>query len=143
MQPEVQEILDELKFRLFADKEVGLHNKLSCNLVSAMFANLFLSHKNKSKVFIIESTNHAVVYDGKDTWDINLGFVLRNYCYPEKHIPTLEFLPHFKHWYQQKWFDTYYSSESRELAKNNILVKELKIIGVINGTKEEKGRKAY
>ena len=57
-----------------------------------MFANLFLSHKNKSKVFIIESTNHAVVYDGKDTWDINLGFVLRNYRYPEKHIPTLEFL---------------------------------------------------
>jgi len=136
MEAEIQKVLDELKFRLFNTKEVTIDNKLSCNLVSAMFANLFLSHKRKSRVYIIESFNHSVVYDGINTWDINLGFVLKNYRYPENPVPPLEFLPVFKHWFQEKWFNTYYSPDNLIKAKNEITVKELKILGVLNGTKK-------
>jgi len=136
MQVETQKILDEFKFRLFPDKKVCLYNKLSCNLVSVMFANLLLSHKSKCRVFIIESLNHSVVYDGVDTWDINLGFVLRKYRYPEINVPPLEFLPHFKSWFQQEWYDVFYSVDGLKQAKNEITIKELKVLGVINGTKK-------
>ncbi len=143
MQLELQEILDDLNARLSSDTEVTIHDKLNCTLVSAAFANLLLSHKSKSKVFIIESCKHAVVYDGKDTWDINLGFVLRDYRYPEVDVPVKEFLPHFNCWFEQIWYDEYYSTDGLNLARRKITVKELKIIGVTDGTKEEKGRKAY
>jgi hypothetical protein len=144
MQPEMQEILDDLNVRIYGiDKEVTIHDKLVCNIASAVFANLLLSHKSKSKVFIIESCNHSVVYDGKDTWDLNLGFVLRNYCYPEKDVPIKEFLPHFNCWFVQKRYDEFYSTDSLNLARKKITVKELKIIGVTDGTKKEKRRKAY
>jgi|TARA_B100000035_G_scaffold311987_2_gene322535 hypothetical protein len=143
MQPEIQEILDDLSVSLSKNKEITLNHRLSCNIASVAFANRLLSLKSKSKVFIIESCNHSVVYDGKDTWDLNMGFVLRNYRYPDKDIPTKEFLPYFNCWFEQKWYDKYYSTDGLNLARRKITVKELKILGVIDGTKEEKGRKAY
>lgn len=64
-----------------------------CQIVSALAAQMFLY--SRSKVYVINSNAHSVLYDGKDTWDFVLGFVLRDYKYPSKKYSKIEYIPLF------------------------------------------------
>lgn len=125
-----QDVLQELKY-LLVDSRDCLCSTYSCKLLSAMFATLLLSIKNKC--YIIDTHNHSVVYDGKDTWDIFLGLVFRNYRYPENNLPKPEVINQFKHWYKDNLFNEYYNTEN---MPKEVLIKEIKVLGVANGTKE-------
>ena len=64
-----------------------------CQIVSAVAAQMFLTRRRK--VYVINSDTHTVLYDGKDTWDFVLGFVLRDYKYPSKKYSKIEYIPLF------------------------------------------------
>ena len=61
--------------------------------MAGIAAQLFLYERKE--VYIINSSLHSVLYDGKDTWDFDLGFVLRDYKYPSKKLPEIEDIPLF------------------------------------------------
>ena len=70
-----------------------LDKTLNCQVMSSTTANYLLKYTDRKEVFIIESVNHSVVYDGLDTWDTHMGFVFRDYKYPNPRIPKFEWIP--------------------------------------------------
>lgn len=117
---------------LLLDSRKG--DNYSCKLFSGMFANLLLEHQ--SFCYIIDSEIHSVVFDGKHTWDLSLGVVFRNYKYPSSNIPEPEIIEDFNYCFNDILFSKYYTQEALTRAKNNLLIKEIKKLGVYNGTKE-------
>lgn len=128
-----ENVFNEIHFLLIdARRTTELY---SCKIVSAIFASFLLS--NLTKCFIIDSRNHSVVYDGKNTWDLSLGIMFKNYKYPDLDIPKPTFIPRFKHWFCEKNFNTFYNNKTLLEAKHNLIIKEIKNLGVIDGTKKE------
>lgn len=125
--------IEELRY-LLIDSRTPTQG-FSCKLLSSMFASLLSNVRNRC--FIIDSNEHSVVFDGKDTWDISLGIVLRNYQYPNTNVPKPEMIEEFKHWFSEKQFNKYYSLKKLESAKTQVMIKEIKNIGVYNATKKD------
>jgi len=127
-----QNIFEEIHFLLIDSRKEK--DSFSCKIISAIFASFIVG--NTSKCFIIDSENHSVVFDGTNTWDLSLGIVFENYKYPDLNIPKPTFIPKFKDWFLKKNFNLFYSENSLRKANYNLTIKEIKKLGVINGTKE-------
>ena len=125
-------VLDEIHFLLVDSIEEK--SQYSCKIMSAVFASFIVD--NISKCFIIDSKNHSVVYDGIDTWDLSLGIVFKKYKYPDLNIPNPIIIEKFKNWYSSDLFNRYYSNKALQLASKNLTIKEIKKLGVIDGTKK-------
>ena len=102
-----------------------------CQIVSAVAAQMFLYRR--SKVYVINSNAHSVLYDGKDTWDFVLGFVLRDYKYPAKKYSKIEYIPLFDNSKDRpiefkNLFKRYYVDEVKQ--KVNIILVE----GIYSGS---------
>lgn len=127
-----ENIFEEIHYLLIDSREEK--DFFSCKIISAIFASFLVG--STSKCFIIDSKNHSVVYDGISTWDLSLGIVFKNYKYPDLNIPEPTFIPKFKDWFKEKNFKLFYNENVLREAKNNLTIKEIKKLGVIDGTKE-------
>jgi hypothetical protein len=127
-----ESVFEEIYYLLVDSREKDYF--YSCKIISAIFA-VFIVGKT-SKCFIIDSQNHSVVFDGTNTWDLSLGIVFENYKYPDLDIPEPIFIPKFKDWYVEETFKLFYNENILREAKQNLTIKEVKKLGVINGTKE-------
>lgn len=123
-----EEVLDELSHHLFSIRRCSCPGRYTCKLMSGMFASFLLN--SIPRCFIIDSFYHSVVYDGQNTWDVSNGFVLRNYKYPNKDVPSPELIPQFSKWFDPLIFKKNYSDEKLSKASNNITIKELKNLGI-------------
>ena len=86
-------IVTKLSDLLHKDLKHKYNLYFDCRIVSAVAAQMFLA--SRKKVYVINSSAHSVLYDGKDTWDFVLGFVLRDYKYPAKKYSKIEYIPLF------------------------------------------------
>jgi len=105
-----------------------------CQVMAGIAAQLFLYERKE--VYIINSSLHSVLYDGKDTWDFDLGFVLRDYKYPSKKLPEIEDIPLFSRFRVlpntfEEHFKNYYLNDTTSNL-NITLVK-----GLFDGTEEK------
>lgn len=110
-----------------------------CEVVAAIAAQMFLFERKE--VYIIQSSLHSVLYDGKDTWDFVLGIVLRDYKYPSKKYSELEYIPLFDNSKDlpndfKDFFKRYYIDDVSE----KISITKVKGMGLFHGTKEKEIR---
>ena len=79
-------VFDEIYWLLFTSRKNENHTRsFSCTIMSAIVASYMLQFKEE--LFIIDSQNHSVIFDGTSTWDLALGIVFENYKYPNLDIP--------------------------------------------------------
>ena len=97
--------------------------------MSGMFASFLLTAI--PRCFIIDSFYHSVVYDGQNTWDVSNGFVLRNYKYPNKDVPSPELIPQFSKWFEPLIFKNNYYDDKLSTASKNIKIEKLKNLDII------------
>lgn len=122
----------EIKYSL--TEHYAKNGDFNCKIMSAIFASYLLSFQQKC--YIIDSKQHSVVYDGNNTWDLSNGIVFRNYMYPSLNIPNPEIIPEFEDWFRQLEVYKFYNKECLELVKDSCIIKEVKLIGKINGTEK-------
>lgn len=100
----------------------------NCKIMSAVTALYILRHTDRQEVKIIESVQHSVVFDGLDTWDTQIGIVLRDYEYPKLPGPQkLDWIPALERVHRVEdgpvkkirshYWEDYYSLESIVRAK--------------------------
>jgi hypothetical protein len=124
IQPD-HELFDHIYWLLFTSRGDEHHKKsYSCTILSAILASYFLRF-TKDSIYIIDSDNHSVVYDGISTWDLQQGVVFKNYKYPCKTgLPSTTSIPTFSRFYKQNLFDMYYTKDSL-MNTSNLSVKKL------------------
>lgn len=66
------------------DKWISYHD-IPCHIVAAWMASR-LAHVHQ-QAWLIESSEHAVAFDGKHTWDLRYGLLFKNYRYPDSDPP--------------------------------------------------------
>lgn len=122
LQPD-DKLFEELYYLLFTsrgDKEV--HN-FSCTIMTPILAYHLAKHIKK--VWIIDTSRHCVLYDGKSTWDFNLGIVFENYMYPKLSPPKYYKIQKFFNFFDQKNYDFYYSDLSElTITCKKVLINE-------------------
>jgi hypothetical protein len=84
--------------------------KLHCEIVTTILASYMLEYYDCAT--IINTSNHSVCYVNNDSWDLTLGLVFRGYKYPDLVVPQPEFIPSFRHFFDEINFDIYYSKKS-------------------------------
>ena len=136
-----EKTLKQLHELLIEDRRPKKQDYFSCKLLSSMFASLLLDEL--PKCYIIESSTHCVVFDGNDTWDLTYGCMFENYKYPDIDVPKFQLIPYFDIWWRDWAIELYYGESGIRDASKHIGIKEIKLLGVIDGTKKEKRRKAY
>jgi len=127
-----EKVFEEIHYLLVDSR--GAEDFYSCKIVSAIFASFLVG--NIPKCFILDSRNHSVVYDGINTWDLSLGIIFKNYKYPDLSIPEPTYIPKFKYWFHEENFKLFYNETALLEANKNLTIKEIRQLGVINGTKE-------
>jgi hypothetical protein len=75
--------------------------------------------KIKNFCYLVETCEHAVAFDGLDTWDIMSGFVIRNYRYPvdDFSLDKVEYL--YEYIRPKKFVNMFYSDKVILSARNN------------------------
>lgn len=120
------DIFDEIYQRLIPQRKIP-ERRFDCVLMSSITASFFC--RRFDQMLIIDSDQHSVAYDGKDTWDLSLGIVFRNYKYPEVLEITPDIIPVFKTFFKQDEYDLQYSDHSLSLARQRISIKKVEIDG--------------
>lgn len=120
-------IFNEMYEFLIMYKQSNFKN--SCAFLSTLFAKELTKYKDR--VFIVDSATHAVVYDGKNTWDLGLGIVLFNYKYPRDNPPKPTILPAFKTYFKPEYYGEMYSDKAIKEAKTIVAVTEVRHMGAI------------
>ena len=106
VQPD-DKLFDQLYWYLYTSRGDTKAQNHSCHISSAVLAYYFSTIK--SPIYIIESLNHSVVYDGQSSWDLHLGIVFKDYKYPSIEIPDYIKIPKFYYSYSQKCYDSFYN----------------------------------
>ena len=109
VQPD-HKLFDQLYWYLYTSRGDAKAQNYSCHISSAILA-YYLS-TIKSPIYIIESLNHSVVYDGQSSWDLHLGIVFKDYKYPSFKIPDYIQIPKFYYSYSQKCYDSFYHKDN-------------------------------
>jgi len=118
------EVFEDIYYKLFEMTPKSNPKRHMCNISSSILA-YHLVPFSKTGVYIIDSKNHSVVFDGKSTWDLNLGIVFENYKYPKSPLSKYIKIPKFYFNFSNKLFNKVYSNEGLFIAKNNPTVKLL------------------
>ena len=117
-------VFDEIYDLLFTSRKNENHTRsFSCTIMSAIVASYMLQFKEE--LFIIDSQNHSVIFDGTSTWDLALGIVFENYKYPNLDIPTYKTVPAFKSFFCQKNFNNYYTKDKLLAAAPSLSLKKI------------------
>lgn len=106
VQPD-DKLFDQLFWYLYTSRGDETLQKFSCQISSAILAYHF--SLIKKHIYIIESLNHSVVYDGQSTWDLHLGIVFKDYKYPSSDIPKYIKIPKFCFQLSVKSYMSFYS----------------------------------
>ena len=92
---------------------------LFCYEWSYIGANLLIEHF--SDVYVLETSNHAVVYDSKNTWDFMGNFLFLDYRFPNLNMPN----PPIKLWddipFISYMLERYYSREARSAISKKLI----------------------
>lgn len=125
------EEIEEL-FHLLIIKRKDYYNRaFSCRIIPYMFAGLLSKRLKKS--FVIETNKHCVFYDGKDTYDLVLGCMFKDYKYPLANLPEAVRLPFFDKYFDYH-YDLYYTEANLLEARKHVKILEIRQIGEYNGT---------
>lgn len=84
----------------------------------ASYASYEIS-KIKNYCYLVETCEHAVAFDGVDTWDIMCGFVIRNYRYPDAtfSMDKVEYL--YDYIRPKKFINRFYSDKALLSARKS------------------------
>ena len=126
------EEIEELFHLLVTDRKDFYKRAFSCKIVPYMFAGLLSKRLRKS--FVIETNKHCVFYDGKDTYDLVLGCMFKDYKYPLVNLPKPICIPFFDRWFESSHYDLYYTKSNLLESKKHIKIVEIKKTGEYNGT---------
>ena len=114
-------LFDQLYWYLYTSRRDDNTQNFSCHISSAILA-YYLS-TIKDPIYIIESLNHSVVFDGSSSWDLHLGIVFKNYKYPSFKVPEYTKIPKFYYSYSDKCYQSFYSKNNLSRDRERITVK--------------------
>ena len=117
-------LFDQLYWYLYTSRRDGNTQNFSCHISSAILA-YYLS-TIKDSIYIIESLNHSVVFDGTSSWDLHLGIVFKDYKYPSLKIPNYTKIPKFYYSFSNECYQSFYSKDKLLKDRELITVKEVK-----------------
>jgi len=116
-------IFDEMFYWMFIRRGDLKGKNFNCYLSSAILGYYF--SEIKGTVYIIETNFHSVVFDGRSTWDLNLGIMFKDYKYPNKNLPKYTKIPKFYRFFTQHMYDNYYSPETLLKSIDNVSLKTI------------------
>ena len=125
VQPD-DKLFDQLYWYLYTSRGDTKAQNFSCFISSAILAYYFSTIKKN--IYIIESLNHSVVYDGQSTWDLHLGIVFKDYKYPSIEIPDYIKIPKFYYSFSPKCYDSFYHKDN--LLRDRQLVTAKAIVAI-------------
>ena len=120
VQPD-DKLFDQLFWYLYTTRGDETAENFSCEIFSAILAYQF--SLIKKHIYIIESLNHTVVYDGQSTWDLHLGIVFKDYKYPSLNVPKYIKIPKFCQQLSDKFYNSFYSRKNLSRDRQQITVK--------------------
>ena len=122
VQPD-DKLFDQLHWYLYTSRRDTKAQNFSCHISSAILA-YYLS-TIKDPIYIIESLNHSVVFDGMSSWDLHLGIVHENYRYPSIKVPEYTKIPKFYYSYSYKCYQSFYNKNNLLRDREKITVKTI------------------
>ncbi|HAI37792.1 MAG TPA: hypothetical protein DCM40_06545 [Maribacter sp.] len=116
-------LFEQLYWYLYTSRGNEKARNFSCHISSAILA-YYLSTV-KAPIYIIESLNHSVVYDGQSSWDLHLGIVFKDYKYPSIKIPDYTKIPKFYFSFSAECYESFYNKNNMLRDRERITVKEI------------------
>ena len=120
VQPD-DKLFEQLHWYLYTSRGDQKAQNFSCHISSAILA-YYLSTIKKT-IYIIESLNHSVVYDGQSSWDLHLGIVFKDYKYPSFKVPKYTKIPKFYYSFSTKCYDSFYNKDNLLRDRERITAK--------------------
>ena len=117
-------LFDQLYWYLYTSRGDTKAQNYSCHISSAILAYYFSTIKDS--IYIIESLNHSVVFDGTSSWDLHLGIVFKDYKYPSLKIPNYTKIPKFYYSFSNECYQSFYNKDKLLRDRELITVKEVK-----------------
>ena len=99
-------LFDHLYWYLYTSRGDNKAQNFSFHIASAVLA-YYLS-TIKTPIYIIESLNHSIVYDGQSTWDLHLGIVFKDYKYPSLKVSNYTKIPKFYYSFSDICYQSFY-----------------------------------
>ena len=116
-------LFDQLYWYLYTSRGDNQAENFSCHIASAVLA-YYLS-TIKTPIYIIESLNHSIVYDGQSTWDLHLGIVFKDYKYPSLKVSNYTKIPKFYYSFSDKCYQSFYYKDNLLRDREKITVKTI------------------
>ena len=114
-------LFDQLYWYLYTSRRDDNLQNFSCHISSAILG-YYLS-TIKTPIYIIESLNHSVVFDGQSSSDLHLGIVFKNYKYPSIKVPKYSKIPKFYYSFSTKCYDSFYNKDNLLRDRERITAK--------------------
>ena len=122
VQPD-DKLFEQLHWYLYTSRGDQKAQNFSCHISSAILA-YYLSTIKKT-IYIIESLNHSVVYDGQSSWDLHLGIVFKDYKYPSFKIPKYTKISKFYYSFSNECYEQFYSKDNLLRDRERITIKAI------------------
>tara|TARA_Y100000114_G_C11647794_1_gene272596 strand:+ start:282 stop:668 length:387 start_codon:yes stop_codon:yes gene_type:complete len=122
VQPD-DKLFDQLYWYLYTSRGDKKAQNHSCHISSAILAYYFSTIK--TPIYIIESLNHSIVYDGQSSWDLHLGIVFKDYKYPSLNVPKYIKIPKFYYSFSNKCYDSFYNKHNLLRDREKITAKTI------------------
>ena len=116
-------LFDQLYWYLYTSRRDDNTQNFSCHISSAILA-YYLS-TIKDPIYIIESLNHSIVFDGQSSWDLHLGIVFKDYKYPSLKVPDYIKIPKFYYSFSSKCYNSFYHKDNLLRDREKITVKTI------------------
>jgi len=121
------DVFNYIYWKLYEMKPKSFPKRHMCNIFSSILA-YHLTQFTEDEIYIIDSKNHSVVFDGESTWDLHLGIMFQNYKYPKLPVPNYTKIPKFFFNYSKSMYTQYYSDTGLSIAKTHLGVKSIKTL---------------